>query len=934
MSIIYNRNKRIFTLHTKNTTYQMQVDKYGYLLHLYYGAGITGSMDYMLTYADRGFSGNPDAAGNDRTYSLDILPQEYPTLGTGDYRNYALNIENSDGSQCCSLTFSHYEIKKGKYRLKGLPAVWAKEEEADTLAIVLKDAVSNIEVTLLYGVLAEADIITRSAVIKNAGQGSVIIKKAAAACLDFLTGEFDTVKFYGRHTMERNVERMPVGHGSLRFGSRRGTSSHQYNPAAILAEKNAAEDCGSCYGMLFVYSGNFLCEVERDQMNQTRLLMGLNSDLFSYPLEKNEEFVVPEVILSYSDRGFTELSHRYHACIKNHVCRGKYANAPRPVLLNSWEAAYFDFNGETILNLAKEAADLGMDMVVMDDGWFGKRDDDTSSLGDWHVNEEKLGCSLQELICRVNALGVKFGIWIEPEMINEDSDLYREHPDWVLRIANREPVRARGQLLLDFSRTEVRNFIFEQICAILNQGKIEYIKWDMNRSMADVYAGNVTYDYMLGVYDFLEKILSKYPDILIEGCSGGGGRFDAGMMYYTPQIWCSDNTDAIDRTKIQYGTSFFYPVSTVGAHVSAVPNHQTGRVTGLDTRGITAMAGTFGYELNPALLKEEEKAAVREQIQTYKKYEGLIRQGDYYRLSNPFENEYSAWMFVSKDKKAALLNVVRLNVQGNMATTYVKLKGLAQEAVYIDNASGRAYTGAALMAAGLPLPLAKTEYEAYQIALTEVEAAKNLYEVLQKHVDGKEGRTVISIFGCSGCGKTTISAIISEYFQKDEVGCYVLSGDNYPIRIPEHNDAERLRIYEESGLEGLTDYLGTPNEIAFDRINDVIAAFKAGKNVITLRKMGRKAGEISDEKVDFSGVSILLIEWTHGGSEFLSGVDLPIYIDSTPESTLENRIKRNRDKNAGSELIKTVLRIEQQKLQKQAEHAKIVLTEKGQIYEK
>ena len=726
MSIIYNPNKRIFTLHTRNTTYQMMIDQYGYLLHLYYGTKNNGLMDYLIMYADRGFSGNPYVAGNDRTYSLDTLPQEYPTLGTGDYRNYALNIENSDGSQCCNLQFFHYEIKKGKYSLKGLPAVWAGEDEADTLEIVLKDQVSKIEVHLLYGVLYAEDIITRSAVIKNTSENKVIIKKAAGACLDFVTGDFDVVTLYGKHAMERNVERMHVGHGTISFGSRRGTSSHQYNPGVILADRNTTEDFGSCYGMLFVYSGNFLCEVEKDQVNQTRLLMGLNDELFAYPLGVNEEFTVPEVILTYSNGGFSELSHRYHSCIRNHVCRGKYVNTARPKLINSWEAAYFDFTGDTIVNLAKEAVNLGIDMVVMDDGWFGKRNDDNSSLGDWYVNEEKLGCTLSELIDKINHLGVKFGIWIEPEMVSEDSELYRNHPDWAIRIEKRDPIRSRNQLLLDFSRKEVRKYIFEQICAILDQGNIEYIKWDMNRSMADVYAGNVTYDYVLGVYDFLERLTSKYPDILIEGCSGGGGRFDAGMMYYTPQIWCSDNTDAINRTKIQYGSSFFYPVSVVGSHVSAVPNHQTGRITSLNTRGITAMAGTFGYEMNPELLCEEEKEIIREQIKTYKKYETLTNQGDYYRLSNPFCDEYSAWMFVSEDKKQALVNVVRLDVQGNMAATYIRLKGLNRESVYFDEVTGKEYAGAALMEAGMPLAFPKTEYEAYQIALTEVEAAKEL----------------------------------------------------------------------------------------------------------------------------------------------------------------------------------------------------------------
>lgn len=932
MSIIYNPNKKVFSLHTKNTTYQMMVDQYGYLLHLYYGSANHGLMDYTLVRADRGFSGNPYEAGNDRTYSLDTLPQEYPTLGTGDYRNYALNIENSDGSQCCNLKFSHYVMKKGKYSLKGLPAVWAGENEADTLEIVLEDRVSQIEVSLLYGVLAEEDIITRSAIIRNNGENSVYIEKAAGACLDFLSGDFDMIKFYGKHAMERNTERTHVGHGTSSFGSRRGTSSHQYNPGIILADKNTTEDFGSCYGMLFVYSGNFLCEVEKDQINQTRLLMGLNDDLFSYSLAAKEEFVVPEVIMSYSSNGFSELSHRYHSCIRNHVCRGKYVNTARPILINSWEAAYFDFNCDTIVGLAKEAANLGIDMVVMDDGWFGKRKDDNSSLGDWYVNEDKLGCTLTELIDKINCLGVKFGIWIEPEMVSEDSDLYRKHPDWAIKIQKRDSIRSRNQLLLDFSRKEVRDFIFEQICTVLDQGNVEYIKWDMNRSMADVYGGNVTYDYVLGVYDFLERLTSKYQDILIEGCSGGGGRFDAGMLYYTPQIWCSDNTDAINRTKIQYGSSFFYPASVVGSHVSAVPNHQTGRTASLNTRGITAMAGTFGYEMNPAILNEEDKAVIREQIKTYKKYETLICQGDYYRLSNPFCDECCAWMFVSGDKKQALVNAVRLDVQGNMAADYIRLKGLNRESMYMDDATGNIYTGAALMEAGMPLPFPKTEYEAYQIVLFEV-AAKELYEIIKKHIDSGKKKTVISIFGGSGCGKTTVSAIISQYFLNDGVGCYVLAGDHYPRRIPKRNDEERMKIYQEQGASGLTDYIGTPNEIEFDEVNRVIAEFKAGKTFITLKSMGREEGEVSYEETYLQDIKILLVEWTHGGSEFLNGVDLPIYMDSTPEETLQNRVKRNRDENAASELISVVLGIEQKKLVEQAKKAKIVVDRDGGIYE-
>lgn len=707
---------------TAHTSYQIKVDDFGFLLHLYYGGRVYGNMDYLLTCYDRGFSGNPSDAGNDRTYSMDVLPQEYPVMGIGDFRNSALIIHNADGSDCCDLRYVGHETKKEKYRLPGLPAVYADSGEAETLEIYLEDKVNGVRVTLLYGVLAEADIITRSAVIENRGESGVTVGKAASACLDFLTGSYDMLSFYGRHTMERNLQREEIRHGTYAIGSRRGASSHQYNPAVILAEKNTTEDTGSCYGLVFVYSGNFLCEAERDQYDQTRILMGLQSDLFHYPLKKGEKLVVPETILSYSDQGLGTLSARFHHCIREHLCRGKYRNAPRPILLNSWEAAYFTFDGNTILKLAESAADLGIDMIVMDDGWFGKREDDNSGLGDWHVNEKKLGCSLKELTEKVNRAGVSFGIWIEPEMVSEDSELYRQHPDWALRIPGREPVRCRNQLVLDFSRAEVREYIFEQICGILDQGKIEYVKWDMNRSIVDVSSmetcqGKVTYDYMIGVYDFLEKLLQRYPDMLIEGCSGGGGRFDAGMLYYTPQIWCSDNTDALDRLRIQYGTSFFYPASTVGSHVSAVPNHQTGRSVSLHTRGVVAMAGTFGYELDPAKLLEEEKTVVREQIRQYKSWEMLIRGGNYYRLTNPFSDTCAAWMFVSEKKDRALVSVVMLEMHGNMTVSYVKMRGLEPQAVYRDAENGRRYFGADLMQAGLPMPVEFKEYPAYQIEL-------------------------------------------------------------------------------------------------------------------------------------------------------------------------------------------------------------------------
>ena len=723
MGIIYCEKDRIFTLQTKNTTYQMQVDRYGFLLHLYYGKKTDTCMDYLLTYYDRGFSGNPYDAGEDRTYSMDTLPQEFPCYGNGDFRSTAFAVENVDGSMSCDLRYKSHKIFDGKYNLEGLPAVYASEEEAQTLEILMEDPVTGVKVVLLYGVLPAQDIITRSVSVKNESSGKIYLNKIESASLDFLYGDYEILTFYGRHAMERNVQRVPVVHGTQKIGSVRGTSSHQYNPMMILAEKETTEDKGNCYAMSFVYSGCFQGEVLKDQLNQTRMMLGLQEEAFRYPLETGEMFQAPEVILSYSSEGMNRLSQNLHHCIRQHICRGKYKEEIRPILINSWEAAYFDFTGDTIYELAKAAKEVNIDMLVMDDGWFGKRDDGNSGLGDWFVNEKKLGGTLGNLIKRINDLGVKFGIWIEPEMVSEDSDLYRKHPDWALTVPGRNPVRSRNQLVLDFSRKEVVDEIYDQICKVLDQGNIEYVKWDMNRSLMDVYSsvtrdqGRVLHDYVLGLYDFLERLVQRYPNLLIEGCSGGGGRFDAGMMYYTPQIWCSDNTDAIDRLRIQYGTSFGYPVSVVGSHVSAVPNHQTGRKTPLHTRGVVAMSGTFGYELNLMRLSEEEKQEIREQIAEYKSYAPIIQNGLYYRLSDPTTEEICAWEFVHTDEKEqskVLLNIVMQVIHGNMTVNYVKLQGLEETAVYREEKSGKRYTGAALMYGGMPLPIEPGEYQAYQ----------------------------------------------------------------------------------------------------------------------------------------------------------------------------------------------------------------------------
>jgi alpha-galactosidase len=725
MSISYETEKQIISIHTANTTYQMAIGKYGFLLHLYYGKKIQGDMSYLLTYADRGFSGNPYDAENDRTFSMDALLQEYPCYGNGDYRSACFNMKNQNGVYGCDLRYKSHQIKKGKYSIDKLPAVYAEKKDADTLEVILEDKEAGIEVTLFYGVIEQLDVITRAARIRNIGNETCTITKAYSGCIDFPAGSFDLLHFHGRHGMERILERAPLIVGSQSFGSIRGTSSHQHNPFFILADKETSEDAGECYGMSLLYSGNFKCEAEVDQYRQIRISIGIQEDMFEYELKQGKTFHTPEAAYIYSTDGLTALSQKYHKLIRNYINRGQYRSVRRPILINNWEATYFHFNGDKIYTIAKQAAELGVEMLVLDDGWFGFRDDDNAGLGDWFVNETKMGGSLSKVVEKVNALGMKFGIWIEPEMISENSQLYREHTDWAFAIPGRKPVRGRNQLVLDFSRKEVVDYIFEMIAKVIDSANIEYIKMDMNRSISDVYTatagqqnhGTIMYHYVLGVYDFLERLINRYPHILIEGCSGGGGRFDAGMLYYTPQIWCSDNTDAIDRIKIQHGTSFGYPIAAVGSHVSAVPNHQTGRKTTLQTRGIVAMAGSFGYELDLNTLSEEEKEIVKQQIIDYKKYWDLIHNGLYYRLANPLKQEdFTAWEFAAEDKSETLLNVVTLDTHCNPPSAYVRLKGLKDDAwYYIEGREESLYSGSALMNGGIPIPYMSDEYQPWQV---------------------------------------------------------------------------------------------------------------------------------------------------------------------------------------------------------------------------
>lgn len=717
----------VFTLQTKSSTYQMK-EEGGFLFHNYYGPVIGDvDMSYLVCPMDRGFSGQPQEIV-DRRFSLDTRLLEYSAYGTGDYRDYCLHAVYEDGSHVTDLRFVSYEVKEGKYALEGLPAMYQGEEKAETLEITLRDEYKNLEVVLYYGVFEDLDVITRACKIVNQSEEQVRLLRAYSMGLDFDNKDMDMLHFYGRHAMERKMERSPLQHGFQGVESRRGYSSHQQNPFVILCKQDANEEYGWCYGASFAYSGNFSIQAEVSQMDLTRLTVGIQDTQFEFHLEPGESFTAPEVILSFSENGLGQLSRNYHKAIRHNLCRGKYKTERRPVLINNWEATYFDFTPEKLVAIAKDAKELGIEMLVMDDGWFGKRDSDYSGLGDWFINEKKLKGGLKNLVEEVNKAGMKYGIWFEPEMISEDSDLYRAHPDWALTVPGRSFTRARHQLVLDFSREDVRTYIFDRMCEILESANIEYVKWDANRHLTDVWSaklpadrqGEVFHRYILGLYDFLEKLTQRFPNLLIEGCSGGGGRFDAGMMYYHPQIWCSDDTDAIERLDIQYGTSFGYPISTVGSHVSVCPNHQTGRSVSMKTRGIVAMAGTFGYELDITRLSQEEKDMVKIQVEEFKKYYSLIQQGDYYRLTDDGrKSPYVAWEFAAEDGTEALLNVVTLRVRAYAMPYTVRINGLKPEAVYEVEGTGEKYSGAALMNGGYLLPVIWDDYQSVQVHFVE-----------------------------------------------------------------------------------------------------------------------------------------------------------------------------------------------------------------------
>lgn len=716
MAIIRNDNDKTFTLTTKNTMYQIKVDELGVLVNTYYGK----KMEYMdMYYAVKptwgtSFSPTPveQEDGPLYTYSNNNAHQELPVSGTGDFRLNAIGLRNTDGSYGVDPRFVSAKILDGKYSIKGLPAFYG--DDAKTLVVTLKDTVYDIYFHLYYGVFEEYDLITRSVTIENKTDASIHLEKAMTMALNLPCGSYDMLYFHGRHTRERILERTRIAHARTSVESMRGASSHMHNPFVIVCDKDANEQSGSAWGLALVYSGNFEISAMKNLQEKTRVVAGIHSENFNFEVKSGETFEAPEVAMVYSDNGFAKISNSFHKAIRNNLCRGKFKNARRPILINNWEGTYFDFNADKLVSMAKDASELGVELFVMDDGWFGKRDNDKSGLGDWTPNEKKLQGTLKSLADRINDLGMKFGIWFEPECVSPDSDLYRAHPEYALAMPNRAPQLSRHQYVLDMTRKDVVDNIYNQIKAVLDGANISYVKWDFNRHLSDVYSaalpaekqGEVYHRYMLGVYSLLERVTSSYPDILFESCSGGGGRFDCGMLYYMPQVWTSDNADAIDRLKIQYGTSFAYPVSAMGAHVSVCPNHSNARVTPLKTRGNVAYFGTYGLELDVNKLTAEEKDEIKRQIVEFKKYYELIQRGDYYRLIAPYpfeESLYCAWETVREDKEEALVCAVRYESDAATAPEFVRLKGLEPDMWYRVNGSEEKYLGSALMSIGILL---------------------------------------------------------------------------------------------------------------------------------------------------------------------------------------------------------------------------------------
>ena len=728
MPIIYDKSRKIFHLQAGNTSYIMQIVKEKYLVHLYWGRRISSYHESrQIIWKDRGFAPNPDAA--DRTFSLDTLPQEYPQNGNGDFRSPAYGIRQENGSRISNLEYTGYEILEGKPAFQGLPASFGKETDVQTLKIYLEDPVAGLKVCLLYSAFEEQSVIARSVHFLNVSEKPLQLTKMLSMSVDFREDEFDVLTLYGAHNNERNMDRRMLTSGTVQIESLRGTSSPHQAPFMALLRKGVDEEQGEVFAANFVYSGNFVATAQVDPYRNVRFQMGMNPWNGEWKLEPGQEFQTPEVVMVYAKKGLGEMSRTFHHFYQNHLIRSLYAKKERPILINNWEATFFDFNEEKILSLAEKAADAGIELFVLDDGWFGHRDSDNSSLGDWFVDKRKLPHGLKSLAKNIHKLGMKFGLWFEPEMVSEDSELFHVHPEYVLHTEGRPYTVGRGQLVLDLSRKEVCDYVVGAVRRILKDNPIDYVKWDMNRHLTDVGSiyfgadrqGEITHRYVLGLYDMMDRLTSEFPDVLFESCSSGGGRFDPGMLYYMPQTWCSDNTDAVCRMKIQYATSLTYPPVTMGAHVSVVPNQQTGRVTPLSTRGYVAMSGNFGYELNLENLTEDELESIKEQIRCYKEIRPVIQQGDFYRIQNPFDGNMAAWNFVSSDKKQVVAYFFEILSQPAAPVRILKLKGLDPNQLYRRYDNGEIYGGDELMYCGISLPLKKEDFRGEMYRFEQIE---------------------------------------------------------------------------------------------------------------------------------------------------------------------------------------------------------------------
>ena len=701
--------KKLFKLDTKNTSYVIAVvDDEQFLGHVYYGQKLNDyHLDHLLRIEEGPFV--PSRNNRDRGSFLDSFPMEYPAHGLGDYREDCISIRTGEGNTGLSLNYVSHKIISGKPALEGLPASFGTEQECETLEITCRDSHTGLEAVLMYTVFEDVDVITRSVKVVNASEKTLFLTRVMSACLDMDNRDFEAVTLHGSWARERHIQTVPVSHAKLSVESVRGESSHQDHPFMALKTKGADDDHGEVYAMNFVYSGNFKAMVQNDQFDQLRMIMGIHPEDFSWKLNPGEAFQAPEVVMVYSAGGLGTMTRTFHDFYRNHLIRGEYKDKKRPILINNWEATYFDFTEDRLVEIAAKAKECGVELFVLDDGWFGARSNDYAGLGDWVANRERLPQGIKGIADRIEEMGMKFGLWFEPEMVNKDSDLYRAHPDWILQTPQRHSCHGRNQYVLDFSRKEVVDCIYEMMYKILSEAKVSYIKWDMNRSITECYSaalpadrqGEVFHRYILGVYDLYERLNTAFPQILFESCASGGGRFDPGILYYAPQGWTSDDTDAAERVKIQYGTSMCYPVSSMGSHVSVVPNHQLNRKTPLHTRANVAYFGTFGYELDLNKLSDEEISEVKQQITFMKEYRELIQFGTFYRLKSPFEGNETVWMTVSEDKKTALVFWYRERNVVNADFTRVRLQGLDPDLIYRNEYNETENYGDELMNLGL-----------------------------------------------------------------------------------------------------------------------------------------------------------------------------------------------------------------------------------------